>query len=447
MKLVVVGAGYVGLVTGACLSGTGNHVTIVDVDRDRTERLKRGELPIYEPGLADIIRYNSDEGRLSFTTDLASSLKGAQAVFLAVGTPAGFDGSVDMRAMDAAASQIADAMTDYLVVITKSTVPVGTWKRISGILSARTQVAFDYVSNPEFLKEGNAVDDFLKPDRVIVGPTSDRALSVMRHLYAPFMRRSDRMLVMDPTSAELTKYACNAMLATRISFVNEIARLCETVGADIEMIRRGMGSDHRIGPEFLFPSLGYGGSCFPKDVKALISMGRVSNCPMGLVEAVDMVNRDQCETMFQRIRHHFGGRLVDKKFAVWGLAFKARTDDVRESPAIALIQRLVGAGAKVAAHDPKAIANAQTLLGNGSVEYCADMYAALAGASALVICTEWQEYRTPDFDLIRSTLAKPVIFDGRNLYEVEWMASTGLTYISIGRPTVSAAAPPEGRPA
>ncbi len=438
MKLVVVGAGYVGLVSGTCFSDSGNDVKLVDVNGEKIERLRRGELPIYEPGLAEMVAKNAKEGRLAFTTDLAAAVKDAEVVFLAVGTPSTPDGSVDMRAIDAAAKQIGEAITSYVAVVTKSTVPVGTHRRVSDIISGVTDVEFDYVANPEFLKEGAAVDDFLKPDRVIVGLTSDRALRIMRHLYAPFMRRSDRMLVMDPASAELTKYACNAMLAVRVSFINEIAQLCERLGANVDNVRRGMGTDHRIGPDFLFPSLGYGGSCLPKDVRALISMGRTSNHPLKIMEATDLANREQREAMFKRIRLHYDGKLNDKRLAVWGIAFKARTDDVRESPALTLIQRLVGAGATVAAHDPKAIQTAKDALGEKHITYSEDMYQALKDANGLVICTEWPQYRTPDFGKMRSLLADPVIFDGRNLYDLDWMAGTGLSYISVGRPTAGA---------
>jgi len=435
MKLVVVGAGYVGLVSGTCFSDSGNDVKLVDVDGEKIERLRRGELPIYEPGLAEMVAKNAKEGRLDFTTDLPDAVKDAEVIFLAVGTPSTPDGSVDMRAIEAAAKQIGQAITGYVLVVTKSTVPVGTHRRVSEILSGVTDVEFDYVANPEFLKEGAAVDDFLKPDRVIVGLNSDRALRIMRHLYAPFMRRSDRMLVMDPASAELTKYACNAMLAVRVSFINEIAQLCERLGANVDNVRRGMGTDRRIGPDFLFPSLGYGGSCLPKDVRALISMGRTSNHPLRIIEATDLANREQREAMFKRIQLHYDGKLNDKRLAVWGIAFKARTDDVRESPALTLIQRLVGAGATVAAHDPKAIETAKDTLGEKHITYCDDMYQALNDAHGLVICTEWPQYRTPDFHRMRSLLADPVIFDGRNLYDLDWMAQTGLTYISVGRPT------------
>jgi UDPglucose 6-dehydrogenase len=443
MRLAVIGSGYVGLVVGACFSDAGNDVAMVDVDDRRIALLNEGKLPIYEPGLGEIVQRNASAGRLMFTTDLAAAVGEAEVVILAVGTPAAPDGRVDMQYMEAAALQTARALRRRSVIVTKSTVPVGTCRWIADLVSRETDVEFDYVSSPEFLKEGAAVDDFLKPDRVIVGVSSERALTIMRHLYSPFMRRRDRLVVMDPISAELCKYACNAMLATRISFMNELARLCEFYGADVSQLRRGMGMDHRIGPDFLYPSLGYGGSCFPKDVKALVSMGRSANHPMRLVEAVDLTNEEQRELMFRRVHHHFGDSLTERKFAVWGLAFKARTDDVRESPALTLVQRLVGAGADVAAYDPVAMENARLVLGDTHVRYAHDMYEALDDADALIICTEWQEFRTPDFGRMAERMAGDAVFDGRNLYDRDMMAETGLRYYSIGRPPVEP--PAEGK--
>ncbi|MDP6546545.1 MAG: UDP-glucose/GDP-mannose dehydrogenase family protein [Phycisphaerae bacterium] len=437
MKLAVIGSGYVGLVAGACFSDTGNDVTMVDIDPARVDMLREGKLPIYEPGLGEIVRRNAAEGRLTFTSDLPTAAGDAEVVILAVGTPSAPDGTVDMQWMDAAAEQVAGAITGYTVIVTKSTVPVGTHKRVSDIIAARTDVEFDYVSNPEFLKEGAAVGDFMKPDRVILGLSGDRPLQVMRHLYAPFMRRGDRILVMDPASAELTKYACNAMLATRISFMNELSQMCDHFGADVTHIRRGMGTDHRIGPDFLYPSLGYGGSCFPKDVQGMIAMGRSANRPVRVVEAVHLANIEQREAMFDRIKHYFGNRLGDCKIALWGLAFKARTDDVRESPAITIAQRLVGAGASLAVHDPQAMETAKGALGDKQIEYCPHMYDALNDADALVVCTEWQEFRTPDFARMARLMAGNVIFDGRNLYDLEWIANTPFRYYSIGRPAVN----------
>lgn len=439
MKLAVIGSGYVGLVAGACLSNTGNDVTLVDLDPRKIEMLRQGRPPIYEPALTELIQKNAAEQRLNFTTDLPDAVAEAEVVILAVGTPAAPDGTVDMQHIEAAARQVARAMTGYTVVVTKSTVPVGTHKRLTDLMGGETKHPFDYVANPEFLKEGAAVSDFLKPDRVIVGLTSERALTIMRHLYAPFMRRSERLLVMDPASAELTKYACNCMLATRISFMNEMARLCDHYGANIDMIRQGMGGDQRIGPDFLYASLGYGGSCFPKDVKALISFGRAAKQPIQIVEAVHAVNEDQREQIFRRISRHFGDKLAGLKFAMWGLAFKAGTDDVRESPAIILAQRLMGAGASLAVHDPQALDTARAALGDQDVAYCRHMYEVLPQADALIVCTEWPEYRSPDFGRIRQTLKQPLIFDGRNLYDLGWMADLGLHYVSVGRPEVGQA--------
>jgi len=436
MKISVIGAGYVGLVAAGCFADTGNDVSMVDIDPDRIAMLRAGKLPIYEPGLLEITLRNARAGRLSYTTEIGPSVAGADVVILAVGTPAREDGSVDMSWIDTAAAQVGQALRGYTAVVTKSTVPVGTNVRITEILRGVSDEDFDYISNPEFLKEGAAVSDFQKPDRVIIGTESERARNLMRQLYAPFMRRSERILFMDPTSAELTKYACNAMLATRISFMNELARMCESVGADITAIRRGMGTDHRIGPDFLYPSLGYGGSCFPKDVQALIHMGEDSDAPMTVVGAVHAANLTQHERMFDRISRHFDGDLSGKRIGVWGLAFKARTDDVRCSPALVVVRRLLDAGAVVSAHDPEALETARTELGD-RVIYCERMYEALVDADALLICTEWQQYRTPDFDRMRSAMRGAVLFDGRNLYEPQWVGDRGFTYYSIGRLTTS----------
>ncbi len=436
MRLAVIGSGYVGLVAGACFSNTGNDVTLVDMDPRKIEMLRKGLTPIYEPGLTELIQRNATEGRLVFTTDLPSAVANAEVVILAVGTPSAADGTVDMQYIETAARQVARAMTGCTVVITKSTVPVGTHSRLTELMAAETAQPFDYVANPEFLKEGAAVNDFLKPDRVIIGLTSERALTIMRHLYSPFMRRSGRLLVMDPASAELTKYACNCMLATRISFMNEMARLCDHYGANIDLIRQGMGGDQRIGPDFLYASLGYGGSCFPKDVKALISFGRAAKHPIHIVEAVHAVNEDQREQVFLRISRHFGDKVAGRKFAIWGLAFKAGTDDVRESPAIALAQLLLNAGASLAVHDPQALDTARSALGDKDVTYCRHMYEVLPQADALIVCTEWPEYRSPDFGRICQALKQPLIFDGRNLYDLDWMADLGLQYVSVGRPAV-----------
>jgi len=437
MRLVVVGSGYVGLVAGACFSNTGVDVTVVDVDEDRIRMLREGQLPIYEPGLAELVQKNVQERRLSFAVALQEAVAEADVVVLAVGTPQGADGAVDMSAMDQAARQVARGLRGYTIIITKSTVPVGTYKRLTELIASETDEEFDYVANPEFLKEGAAVGDFLGPDRVIVGLTSDRALKVVRHLYAAFMRKKERLLVMDPASAELTKYACNCMLATRISFMNEMARVCDDYGANIDSVRAGMGQDHRIGSEYLYASLGFGGGCFPKDVKALISFGQRAGQPMRIVEAVDAVNQAQREFVFGQISGHFGGQLAGRRFAMWGLAFKARTDDVRESPAIYLVRRLTGAGAAVAVHDPRALRNARIELGEEGVTYHTHMYDALPGCDGLILCTEWSEYRTPDYRRIVASLKAPLVFDGRNLYDLEWMRELGFHYYSIGRPLVA----------
>lgn len=435
MRLVVIGSGYVGLVAGACFSSTGNDVIGVDIDAGKVALLNNGQLPIYEPGLKELVDRNAAEGRLKFSTDLAGAVADAEVVVLAVGTPAAADGSVNMTAMETAARQVARAIRRYTVIITKSTVPVGTHKLLTAAMAAETTQPFDYVSNPEFLKEGAAVSDFLKPDRVIVGTTSERALTLMKHLYAPFMRRRERMLVMDPASAELTKYACNCMLATRISFINEVARLCDVHGANIDLVRSGMGTDNRIGPEFLYASLGYGGSCFPKDVKAMISFGQMAGSPMQIIQAVDAVNRQQRNWMFEQVTKRLG-ELNGRRVAIWGLAFKAGTDDVRESPAVELVRRLAEAGASVAAHDPQALDTARDALHGTDVTYCREMYSALDGADALAVCTEWPQYRTPDFRRMGTLLKQSLIFDGRNLYDLEWMKDLGFEYISIGRPPV-----------
>jgi len=437
MRVSVIGSGYVGLVAGACLSNTGNTVTLVDINPEKVAMLERGEIPIFEPGLGEIVSANTKAKRLFFTTDTASAVADAQVVYLAVGTPSAPDGSVDMSQIDSAAAAIGKGLRDYAVLVIKSTVPVGTNQRVHDIVANHTDVDFDVVSNPEFLKEGAAVSDFLKPDRVVLGLDSDRALKVMRHIYAPFMHREDRLLVMDPASAELTKYACNAMLAARISFMNELSRLCDYFHADIGKIRHGMGTDRRIGPDFLYASLGYGGSCFPKDVRALLTMGRMANLPMRMIESTSLVNNEQRERVVRTILRHFGDNVQGRRIAVWGLAFKARTDDTRESAAITVAQRLVGAGASVAVTDPKALETGRDALGD-AVDYHEDMYEACRDAEALVIATEWQEYRLPDLDRLGELMKDKVIFDGRNLYKLDFFDGTGFTYISIGRPAVEA---------
>jgi UDPglucose 6-dehydrogenase len=435
MRVAVVGSGYVGLVAGACFASVGNDVWLIDIDPHKVELLRQGRSPIFEPGLEELLRQGLANGRLHFTTQTEEGVAGAEAIFLAVGTPSRADGSVDLRYVEAAARAVGRGLTHYAVVVNKSTVPVGTTRRVAAWLAEETTQPFDVASNPEFLKEGAALEDFFRPDRVVLGVTSERARQTLRALYQPFMAREDRILEMDPISAELTKYACNAMLASRVSFMNELSRLAEVYGADIDQIRRGMGSDQRIGPQFLYASLGYGGSCFPKDVRALVAMGQEAHQPMQLIEAVQRVNDEQRERLFRKISAHFGHRLHGVRFAVWGLAFKARTDDVRESAAITIVQRLIGAGAEVTAHDPQALETARALLGD-RVSYTASMTASLEGAAALVICTEWQDYRMPDLKLLRHKLSERTIFDGRNLYPLDRFQGSGLRYVSIGRPVI-----------
>jgi len=432
MRIGVVGAGYVGLVAGACLADGGNHVICVDKDERKVDMLERGEIPIYEPGLAEIVQRNVKAGRLSFSTDLAAAVRESLVMFIGVGTPPADDGSADLSAIFAVADQIAGAMDGYRIVVMKSTVPVGTHERVRAHMAARTTHAFDYVSNPEFLKEGAAIEDFMRPDRVIIGADNPAVVEIMKEIYAPFMRTRERILVMDPASAEMSKYAANALLATKISFMNEMSGLCDRLGADVEMVRRGVGSDARIGPAFLFPGVGYGGSCFPKDVQALIAMGQDADYPMSIVEAVHAVNQRQRRRFAEGIIRYFGETCRQTTLGVWGLAFKARTDDVREAPAIDCIRMFLDQGMRVRAHDPEALATTRDVLGT-AVELFEDGYAALSGADALVIFTDWQEFRTPDFVLIKSRLKRPVIFDGRNLYEHAALARQGIEYHCIGR--------------
>lgn len=425
------------MVAGTCFADAGNHVICVDCDERKVEKLQRGEIPIYEPGLAEMVTRNHKGGRLEFTTDLPTAVEKSLLVFIAVGTPSAADGSADLSAILSVASDIGRSMDGYRIVVMKSTVPVGTHRQVTEAVDARTDHPFDYVSNPEFMKEGAAIDDFTKPDRVIIGADNPAVIEIMKELYGPFMRKSDRIMVMSPASAEMTKYAANAMLATRISFMNDIAGLCERFGADVDQVRIGVGSDSRIGSAFLFPGPGYGGSCFPKDVTALISMGRAVEFPMRIIESVDEVNQAQRKRFAQKVIDHFDDQCAGKTLAVWGLAFKSRTDDVRESPAIAGIRMFLERGFTVRAHDPEANETGKAELG-GAIETFDDGYALLDGADALVVFTDWPEFRTPDFDLIEQKLAKPVIFDGRNLYDPRIMAKRGFLYSSIGRPTVRA---------
>jgi UDPglucose 6-dehydrogenase len=431
VKVGVIGTGYVGLVVGACLAETGNDVTCADVDKRKIDELKRNVLPIYEPGLLDLVTRNQREGRLAFTTTVADAIADASVVFIAVGTPPDEDGSADLTHVLAVARQIGRHATRELVVVTKSTVPVGTAARVAKALAAEGKVPFHVCSNPEFLKEGAAVDDFLKPDRVVIGTSTPYSQQVMGDLYAPFVRTGKPIIFMDIASAEMTKYAANAMLATRISFMNEMANLCERVGADIDLVRRGIGSDSRIGTSFLFPGPGYGGSCFPKDVQALLRTSRELDCPLDVVAAAESANERQKGRLFQKVQTLIGN-VNGKRIAVWGLAFKPNTDDMREAPSLALIGQLLEAGATVAAHDPVAVSEAKRTLGD-RVTYEGGMYDALAGADALVLVTEWNVYRNPDFERIKRALARPAIVDGRNLYDGERLRSMGFQYDAIGK--------------
>ncbi|MBI1922460.1 MAG: UDP-glucose/GDP-mannose dehydrogenase family protein [Geobacter sp.] len=437
MKIAVVGSGYVGLVAGACFAESGNTVTCVDVDAKKIDGLKNGIIPIYEPGLNEMILRNSSEGRMFFTTDIEEAVKKSRVIFIAVGTPPGEDGSADLKYVLDVARNIGRFMNDYKVIVDKSTVPVGTADKVRASVSEELQkrgveFEFDVVSNPEFLKEGAAIDDFMKPDRVVIGTDTERSARIMKELYSAFMRKTNRLIVMDVRSAEMTKYAANAMLATRISFMNQIANLCELMEADVAAVREGIGSDSRIGYDFLFPGVGYGGSCFPKDVKALIKTAEESGYDFQLLKAVEDVNDRQKQVLSQKIRKYFGDDLKGKTFAVWGLSFKPRTDDMREAPSVVIINELLACGARVRAHDPEAIEEAKKILGD-RIEYSHNQYEILKGAEALVIITEWNEYRNPDFDLISQSLNAPLIFDGRNLYDPRSMREAGFEYFSIGR--------------
>lgn len=438
MKVCVIGSGYVGLVAGACFSDTGNDVTCADISEEKVEALKAGVIPIYEPGLHEIVERNSKVGRLTFTTDVAQAIRDNDVIFIAVGTPMDGEGAADLQHVKAVAEIIGDNLNGFKVIVDKSTVPVGTADMVMEIISSRTTGEFAVVSNPEFLKEGAAVQDFLKPDRIVIGTDSERGREVMARLYAPFQRTSNRIIFMDLRSAEMTKYAANAMLATRISFMNEVARLCEEVGADVDMVRRGVGSDPRIGSKFLFPGVGFGGSCFPKDLRALIQTGREYGRDMKVLRAVVEVNEAQKVRLVERIVEEFGEDLSGRTFALWGLAFKPETDDMREAPSIEIIRGLRERGATVRAHDPVAIETAKAAI-TDEVEYTSDNYEALKDADALIVVTEWSQYRTPDFSRIKSLLKKPVIFDGRNLYRPELLEELGFSHYSIGRRVVNEA--------
>ena len=434
MKLAVVGTGYVGLVVGACLAETGNDVSCVDVDAAKIERLRRNEIPIYEPGLAEIVERNQEAGRLAFTTDLAAAMRDSEVVFIAVGTPPEEDGSADLSHVLEVADQIGRCLTRETIIVTKSTVPVGTAERVRTAVAVHATFPFHVCSNPEFLKEGAAVEDAMRPDRVVVGADHARVREVIGELYAPFVRSGKPVLFMDIASAELTKYAANAMLAVRISFMNEMANLCEQVGADVDAVRRGIGSDPRIGPGFLFPGPGYGGSCFPKDVQALARTAHAAGAPLLVVQAAHAANERQKERLFEILRDALGGEVRGTRIALWGLSFKAQTDDMREAPALTLIERLLAAGAEVVAHDPAAMAEARRRLGD-RIAYADHAYDAAKGADALVIVTEWNEYRHPNFERIKASLRRPVLVDGRNLFDPARMKAMGFTYRSIGRVT------------
>ena len=436
MKIAVIGTGYVGLVTGTCFAETGNTVTCVDIDKRKVEKLSSGQITIYEPGLEKLFLRNQKEGRLHFTTSLEDAVEHAQVVFLALPTPPGEDGSADLRYILGVADNLGKILKDYKVIIDKSTVPVGTAQKVSEAISKNATVDFDVVSNPEFLREGVAVDDFMKPDRVVIGTTSERAIKLMNDLYAPFVRQGNPIIFMDENSAELTKYAANAFLAVKISFMNEIAQLCEKLGADVDMVRRGIGSDERIGKRFLFPGIGYGGSCFPKDVQALAKSSSDANYEFKILKAVMDVNGDQKLHLIPKINKYFNNDIKGKHFALWGLAFKPNTDDIREAPALYMIESLLSQGATVTAFDPEAMNNTKELFGN-KINFVENQYDALQNADALIIATEWNEFRTPDFEKIMSIVKSKAIFDGRNLFDLDQMNQLGFHYESVGRRVIS----------
>jgi UDPglucose 6-dehydrogenase len=435
MNITVVGTGYVGLVTGTCLAETGNHVICVDIDENKVNKMKNGEVPIYEPHLDVLFERNIKQGRLSFTTDLASAIEDAQVIFLALPTPPGEDGSADLSYILGVADDLGKIMKDYKVLVDKSTVPVGTAEKVTAAVAKNARHDFDVVSNPEFLREGFAVDDFLKPDRVVVGTSSDKAQAIMETLYKPYVRQGNPIIFMDEKSAELTKYAANAFLATKITFMNEIANMCELVDADVDKVRIGIGTDTRIGKRFLFPGIGYGGSCFPKDVQALAKSAAEVNYDFSILSSVMQVNEDQKTIIVPKIKDFFGGDVKGKHFALWGLAFKPDTDDIREAPALYVIDKLVAAGATITAFDPEGMPNVKGLIGD-KISYADNQYDALKNADALIIATEWSVFRSPDFEKVAAGLKEKVVFDGRNLYGLDQMKSLGFYYNSIGRKTV-----------
>ena len=432
MRITVIGTGYVGLVAGACLADMGNDVICVDNNEEKLKKLEQGIIPIYEPGLEELVKSNVLENRLSFTSDIDMAVKKSEVCFIAVGTPQDEDGSADLHYVLGVAEEIAKAMNGYKVIVDKSTVPVGTAEKVTEIIRKHTDYDFDVVSNPEFLKQGNAVDDFLMPDRVVIGSNSEKATAIMQDIYSPFFRTGNRVIVMDVKSAEMTKYASNSFLATKISFMNEIAQLCEKVGADAEMVRVGMSTDSRIGNKFLFPGLGYGGSCFPKDVKALIKTGADNGIDMNIIKSADETNKQQRQLFINKIIARFGEDLTGKTFAVWGLAFKPKTDDMREAPAITIINDLLNRGAKVQAYDPKAMNSAKYHF-QDRITYAKSSYETLKDADALLLLTEWNEFRRPDMDRIKELLKTPIIFDGRNQYNVERTTQRGFEYVCVGK--------------
>lgn len=433
-RIAVIGSGYVGLVTGTCFAETGNNVICVDIDKSKVEKMQNGVVPIYEPHLDVIFERNIKQGRLTFTTDLKAAVDASEIIFLALPTPPGEDGSADLSYILGVASELGHILTDYKVIVDKSTVPVGTAEKVFAAIAANAKVEFDVVSNPEFLREGFAVDDFLKPDRVVIGTRSERAKMVMKELYKPFVRQGNPILFMDEKSAELTKYAANSFLATKITFMNEIANFCEHVGADVDSVRIGIGSDSRIGKRFLFPGIGYGGSCFPKDVQALVKSGKEVNYRFEIIDAVLRVNDVQKLRLIEKLKNHYGD-LGGKSFALWGLAFKPDTDDIREAPALYIIDALLAAGATITAFDPEAMENVKAIYGD-KIAFVENQYEAITGKDALLIATEWGAFRNPDFDKIKSELKSPKIFDGRNLFDLEEMVGKGIYYESIGRETV-----------
>lgn len=441
MKIAVVGTGYVGLVTGTCFAEVGIDVTCIDIDQKKIDNLNKGILPIYEPGLEEMVTRNVEAGRLHFSTSLANSIQGCDVAFIAVGTPPGEDGSADLKYVLGVAREIGENINDYIVVVTKSTVPVGTAVRVNeavkeALTKRNSAIEFDVASNPEFLKEGAAVDDFLKPDRIVVGIESKRAEDIMRKLYKPFLLNGHPIIFMDIPSAEMTKYAANAMLATKISFMNDIANLCEIMGADVNLVRKGIGSDPRIGNKFIYPGIGYGGSCFPKDVKALIKTAAENGHKMRILEAVEEVNDDQKNVLFTKIMKQFNGQLKGKTFAMWGLSFKPKTDDMREAPSLVIIENLLKAGANVKAFDPVAMHEAKKMIGE-QITYCKDLNSTLIDAEALIVATEWPEFRSPNFEVMAKLMKAKIIFDGRNIYDIEEMKELGVTYHCIGIKTAN----------